>query len=83
MRGRKKHEKKSGLKYMFDSFYTSARIVNHPLWLFNDLIPHHCCKFGEKDNFSFFVRRKPVNVNAGLNVNLDIIFSCLKMFFTS
>ena len=29
------------------------------------------------------VVRKPVNVNPGLNVNWSIIFSCLKMFFTS
>ena len=29
------------------------------------------------------VFRKPVNVNPGLNVNWSIIFSCLKMFFTS
>ena len=29
------------------------------------------------------VVRKPVNVNPGLNVNSSIIFSCLKMFFTS
>ena len=29
------------------------------------------------------VVRKPVNVNPGLNVNCSIIFSCLKMFFTS
>ena len=29
------------------------------------------------------VVRKPVNVNPRLNVNCSIIFSCLKMFFTS
>ena len=29
------------------------------------------------------VVRKPGNVNPGLNVNWSIIFSCLKMFFTS
>ena len=29
------------------------------------------------------VVRKAVNVNPGLNVNWGIIFSCLKMFFTS
>ena len=29
------------------------------------------------------VVRKPVNVNPGLNANWGIIFSCLKMFFTS
>ena len=29
------------------------------------------------------VVQKPVNVNPGLNVNWSIIFSCLKMFFTS
>ena len=29
------------------------------------------------------VVRKPVNVKPGLNVNWDIIFSCLKLFFTS
>ena len=29
------------------------------------------------------VVRKPVNVNPGLNVNKGIMFSCIKMFFTS
>ena len=29
------------------------------------------------------VVRKPVNVNPGLNVNCNIVFSCFKMFFTS
>ena len=29
------------------------------------------------------VVRKPVNANPGLNFNCSIIFSCLKMFFTS
>ena len=29
------------------------------------------------------VVRKPVNVNPGLNVNCNITFSCLKMFYTS
>ena len=29
------------------------------------------------------VVRKQVNVNPGFNVNRSIIFSCLKMFFTS
>ena len=29
------------------------------------------------------VVRNPVNVNRGLNVNWSIIFSCLKMLFTS
>ena len=29
------------------------------------------------------VVRKPVNVNPGLNVNWSIMFSCIKMFFSS
>ena len=43
---------------------------------------------GSKDKASFRglqgrVVRKPVNANPGLNVNWSIIFSCVKMFFTS
>ena len=35
------------------------------------------------DRHQRWVVRMPVNVNPGLSVNCRIIFSCLKMFFTS
>ena len=67
-------------KILSSVFYPKAVYFECRFWIWRSAIAHvQNWPIGHQGR----VVRKPVNVNPGLNVNLSITFSYLKMFFTS